>query len=314
MPAARAPRAESLRIVHGRAAREGIDHMRRTPLATVVGVAVMAIALGLPAMLDALLENQRTLARTWGGEPSLTVFVRPGVALDDARALSQRLASDPDVARIEFVDASAALVEFGAASGIPVTLNTDGADLPHILVVTPRATAWSGGRADALVDRLEAVPMVDQVIVDFAWVERLAAFGTLARRGVWLFGFLLGGATLLIVGNTIRVLVEQQRPTIEVQKLIGATDAFVRRPFLYSGALQGLAAGLLALVLVEAALAALGPPVARLAAAYGSTFELQALSPAHGLVLVVVATALGWCGAWLGIGLSLQRLAPGRSD
>ncbi len=284
--------------------------MRRTPLTTVVGVAVMAIALGLPALLDALLENQRALAGAWGGKPSLTVFVTPGVERDAAQALSTQVASDADIAAVEFIDAATALAEMSAAAGVSATLDDVDADLPQMIVVTPRATAWSGGRADGLVQRLEALPDVDQVIVDFAWVERLGALEALARCGVVLLGIMLGCATMLIVGNIIRVLVEEQMPTIEVLKLIGATDAFIRRPFLYSGALQGLAAGLLALLLVEGALAALTVPVARLAAAYASRFELHSFPAVHGIVVVVLATALGWCGAWLGIGLRLNRLNP----
>lgn len=306
----RATRGEALVLSHGRAFREGLQHLRQTPLASVIGVLIMAIALGLPALLDALLLNQRSLAAAWGGAPSVTVFVRPGLTASDTLALAERVRRTEEVAAVAQIDAATALAEFSAATGVPSVPGVNATGLPQLLVVTPQAGAWQGGRADTLVERLQALPDVEQVVVDFAWVERLAALGSLARRAVLLLGLILGAATMLVVGNTIRVLVAREMPAIEVQKLLGATDDFVRRPFLYSGAVQGLLAGLLALALVAGALAALRGPVARLAEAYASRFTLGGLPAIHALVLVAFAAALGWCGAWLGIGLSLRRLEP----
>ena len=284
---ARRVRTTALLVVHVRAMREGLDFLRGNVLASLLGVAVMAIALGLPALFDALLLNQRALLADWGSDPVISVFLGPLVDAATAQALA----------------------EFRAAVGVHGDSLPQDNPLPNLLEVTPRAEVWAGERAAALVARLQAMGEVEQVLVDSDWVERLAALGTLAERAVWLLAVVLGGATVLIVANTVRVLVQQQAETIEVLKLVGATDAYVRRPFLYCGAVHGLLAGALVLALVAACGAALGGPVAAVAEAYGSDFRLSGLPAAHTAGIVGVALLCGWGGAFIGTAVSLRRLS-----
>ena len=269
----------------------------------------MALTLALPALLDLLLENQRTLAKDWGDAASLTVFVRPGTALDAARTTAERLATDRDVGEVKVIEAKAAFAEFRAASGMDGGLDIDSL-LPHVLIVTPTAAARSQVSVGRLVERIKARPEIDEVAVDFAWVDRLAALGELARRSLLVLAAFLAGATMLIVGNTVRAMVEEHQMTINVLKLVGATDAYVRRPFLYSGALHGLLAGLVALGLVALVVAALSQPVERLAQAYASSFKLAGLPATHAAILVAGATLLGWLGALIGLGFKLRQMQP----
>ncbi len=295
---------------HARAAGEGFGHIRANVLAAVVSMAVMAVAIGLPATLLALLENQRAVFAEWGAEPSLSVFLDKAVDEDQARALAGRIASEAAIKAVEVVNSAAAFAEFRHAIGLNGVKVGGHNPLPHLLLVTPHRETWDADGGQALVAALSARAEVDSVLVDFAWIDRLRAFSALASRALAVLAVLLIGAAVLIVGNTIRVLVAQQLKEIEVLKLVGATDAYVRRPFLYSGALHGLVAGILAVVLVEAVFLALSGPVAALAGAYGSSFVLSAPSLKFVFGVIALSALTGWSGAWLGTLLSLRQFVP----
>lgn len=305
---ARAPRGESALLPHTRALVQSAAQMRANGAATAMSIAVMAIALALPAMLLALVQNQQALAERWGAEPTLTAFLHRETAEPVALDLAERLRIDARVGQVEFVDRDEAFAEFSTASGLAGIAAGGRNPLPHVLVVTPHSSAWAYDRGQALVDSLEAEPAVDSVLVDFAWVERLQAIGALAERVVFVLAGLLGAGALLIVANTVRVLVHQQRDEIEVLRLVGATNAFVRRPFLYGGALHGLLGGLVAAALVHAVFLALAAPFERVAQAYLGGFELAPPGLALSGGLIALSCALGWLGAFAGIALALRRL------
>lgn len=271
-----------------------------------MGIAVMAIAIALPALMYAFVQNHRMLFEDWGGEPSLTVFLAQAVDEPAADLLRTQLLSDPRTMSIRFIHRDEAFAEFAAASGLAHSIDAHANPLPHVFMLTPNAEAWAVDRGAALIESLEADASIDAVLVDLAWVERLDAIGHLAERGVMLLAVVLAGGALLIVGNTIRALVHEHRDEIDVLKLVGATDAFVRRPFLYSGATHGLLAGVAAVVLVQAIFVALDSPVAGIARAYLSDFRVHGFSATQAMTLIALSTALGWCGAWLGVRLSLR--------
>ncbi len=298
-------------LEHARAAREGWSHVRDNAAAAAVSVAVMAIAVALPALLFALLESQQSLLGEWGTEPTLSAFLTAPTGHDAAAALAARWRAEADIAGVELVTAEAAFAELAGAVGLGSMDGGGENPLPHVLVVTPRASAWADAGGEALAARLRSAPEVDTVLVDFAWVERLQALAALLSRALILLAAILVAGTVLIVGNTIRGLVVQQRAEIEVLKLVGATDAYVRRPFLYSGALHGLAAGCLALLLVEGVFLALAGPVRALAATYLSDFVLGAPGWRFAAAVIGVAAASGWGGAWLGTARSLRALEVG---
>lgn len=305
---ARQPRGESALLPHLRALIESFTQVRGNGAATLMSVAVMAIALALPAMLYGFVQNQQALSAHWGAEPTLTAFLEREASEEVAQDLARRLRIDARVGAVEFVHRDDAFAEFSTASGLAGVAAGGRNPLPHVLVVTPHASAWAYDRGQALVDSLEAEPAVDSVLVDFAWVERLQAIGALAERAVFLLALLLGAGALLIVANTVRVLVHQQRDEIEVLKLVGATDAFVRRPFLYGGALHGLLGGVAAALLVQGVFLALSAPFQRVAEAYLGDFELTGPGLTQSAALVALSCALGWLGALAGIALALRRI------
>ncbi len=296
-------------LAHRRAARAGLAHCRENLLASALAIAVMAVALALPALLAALLAQRDTLLADWHVEPTLTLFLAPGVDRAAAAGLAASLADDTALAAVDLVSAEQAFAELAAAAGLSGELDAAGNPLPHLLVVKPHARAWRDDEGRALAHRLGALDGVDDVLLDLAWLDRLAAIVRLGERSVLVLTFILIAGTMLVTANSTRVLVHQHAAEIDLYKLVGATDAFVRRPFLYSGAIHGLAAGLAAVLIVEAVLLTLAGPVAAVARAYASDYAL--VHPGAGFVLSLLGLGMvsGCCGAWLGTTHSLRRLA-----
>ena len=304
---ARRLRTESTLTQHAQALGASFWHLSANRLATVMGSTVMAIAIALPALMYAFVQNQRTLFADWGGESSLTLFLAQAVDENAAKQLLERLLADPRTVRIRFIHRDEAFKEFAASSGLVAYGGETDNPLPHVFILTPDAQGWASDRGAAFIESLTADPVIDSVLVDLAWVERLDAIGSLAERGVVLLSMILTGGALLIVGNTTRVLVHEQRNEIEVMKLVGATDAFVRRPFLYSGVIYGLCAGVIAMVLVQMIFWILAEPIAGVAQAYLSDFRMRGFTVAQGAALIGLSATLGWCGAWLATRLSLRQ-------
>lgn len=294
---------------HRRAARWGLAQCRENPLASGLAVAVMAVALALPALLAALLAQRDALLADWHVEPTLTLFLAPGINHAAAAGLAGELAADDALAGVDVVSAEQAFAELAGAAGLAGELDAASNPLPHLLVVRPRASAWRGDEGRALARRLGALEGVEDVLLDLAWLDRLAAIVRLGERGVLVLTFVLVAGTVLVTANTIRVLVHQHGTEIDLYKLVGATDAFVRRPFLYSGAIYGLAAGVAAVLVVEGVLLALADPVAAVARAYASDYALAHPGAVFVLSLLGLGMVTGWCGAWLGTSHSLRRLA-----
>ena len=182
--------------------------------------------------------------------------------------------------------------------------------LPAVLVVRPGEQHGAPAAARALLQRLAALPEVDSAQLDLAWLERLHAMVGLATRGVWLLAGILALGVLLIVGNTIRLGILNRREEIVITKLLGATDAFIRRPFVYGGMWYGLFGALIALVIVNGLLLSLGGPAQQLAALYHSGFRLELMSGQASVTLLIVSMMLGWAGAWLAVGRHLRRVEP----
>ncbi|MCB1747204.1 MAG: ABC transporter permease [Gammaproteobacteria bacterium] len=293
---------------HRRALRAAVRHLRANLLANLTGITIMAVALALPATLLLLLEQHLALFEQWGAQPSLTVFMQHGAAPEATAAVVAALEARAGIEGVEHVAAAAAFAEFAASMGLDPAAFGDRNPLPEVLVVT-LAQGTAGDGSAALVDWIRGQAAVDDVIVDIAWIERLGAITRLAERALAVVAVLLLGATVLVVGNTVRLVVQEHAAEIEVLKLVGATDAYVRRPFLYGGIVQGAIAGLGAVLLVELVVIALSGPVQALAAAYLSAFRLHGPGPGAMLGLVGTAALLGWAGAWLGTAHSLARLS-----
>ena len=268
--------------------------------AAALNALVIGIALSLPAGGYALLASLRTLAAGASLDPRLSVFLRAEAKRPEVEALARRLQADPRVRESRFIPREQALKELQATEGLAevvAALNRN--PLPDAYVVRPRSTAPA--ELEALAQDLRAQAAVAHVQTDSVWARRLAALAGTARLAIALLAMLLAFGLVAITFNTIRLQIVTQRAEIEISKLIGATDAFVRRPFFYLGALQGLAGGLLALALVWAGLAALNTGVAELATSYDSVFRLGYLEPGDALALLVFSAGLGWFGAYLSV-------------
>lgn len=298
---------------HRQALAGALGKLAAQKSAAALNALVIGIALALPAGGYALLANVRALVSGPNAgaslDPHLSVFLRAEAKRPEIEALAKKLRDDPRVRESRFIPREQALKELQATEGLAevvAALNRN--PLPDAYLVRARGAAPS--QLDALAAELRADPAVAHVQADAAWARRLAALAGTARLAVALLATLLAFGLVAITFNTIRLQIVTQRAEIEISKLIGATDAFIRRPFFYLGALQGLAGGLLALVLVAAGLAVLNRGVAELAVSYGSSFRLEYLEPGDALAVLAFAAVLGWFGAWLSVSRYLLEIEP----
>jgi cell division transport system permease protein len=286
-----------------------IKRLAGQPFASLLTILVIATALALPAGLRVAVNNADALSESWQGAADFTVYLKLDVSEEAARRTAHALEGRPDVASVTLIDRDAALAEFRTRSGFGEALDALGGNpLPHALVVSPA----SGVAADveALAKAIGTLPETDLVQVDTAWVARLRAMLALADRLVDFATVLLALAVAIVIGNTIRLEINNRSVEIEVTKLVGGTDGFIRRPFLYLGLCYGLAGAVVALGVVALALLLLGPPVRALAALYGSGFSLAGLSLRESGILLGGGAALGWAGAGLAAARHLRAIEP----
>jgi cell division transport system permease protein len=263
---------------------------------------VIGIALALPAGGYALLESLRPAGARLALEPRISLFLEPQVRRADAEALGKRLRADPRIAAVRFVPREEALKEMSAVQGLSEVIGALGRNpLPDAFVVTSRQD---------IAGELAKLPGVAHVQADAVWARRLAAAAAIAELGLWLLAALLGAGLVAVTFNTIRLQILTQRDEIEVSKLIGATDAFIRRPFYYFGLLQGLAGGLVALAVVAGVLALLNLEVRALAESYGSAFRFAFPPPGDAAAIVAFSSVLGALGAHLSVSRHLRAIEP----
>jgi len=298
---------------HPRAALGSLGRMWRNPVASAMTVAVIAVALALPGALWILLKNAQDATGGWDSGARISVYLEPGLDQAAVERAAERIAARDDVVVVERISADQALDEFRSLSGFDQALEAlDRNPLPAVVVVQPAGLKERSPSAlGDIAGQLQGIDGVDRARIDLEWVERLYALLGLIERGVTLLALLLAAGVLLIVGNTIRLDILNRRDEIEVIKLIGARDAFIRRPFLYGGLLYGLFGALLAWLLLALGRALLAGPAARLAAAYGSHFRLDGLSGDETGLLLLAGAGLGLLGSWLAVGRHLRAIEPG---
>ena len=288
-----------------------LGRLLRRPLSTLLTTLVIAVALALPAGLWLVVKNARAATGDLATAVQVTAYMKVGTPIARADQLARQLRERPEVASVRVIPAEQALKEFREYSGFGTALDalTDN-PLPHALVVQPRVEQRDGGTIEALRAFLTAVPDVDIVQADAEWARRLAALLDVLRTLFLAAAGLLAVGVLAVIGNTIRLEIGARREEIEVTKLVGGSDAFVRRPFLYAGLFQGLFGGLLSLGLVALVIAAVEAPIARLTALYGGRFRLGGLSLEEAGIVLLVGASLGLIGAWIGAARHLSRIEP----
>ncbi len=300
-------RLRALPAQHGHAAFASLGRLWRGRSASLMSIGVAAIALALPLGLAVLVHNASQLIVISQGSARISVFLKPAdITLASARQAATAL---PGVLAVQAITPAQALTEFRHLTAFHQALDALGTNpLPPVLIVTPSDPQL--GAVQKLAGRLRLLPGVDQVVTDSIWIARLGAILSIARRVVWVLGALLALAVLLVIGNTVRLEIQSRRTEVEVQKLVGATNAFVRRPFLYGGLWYGACGGLLAWILVEIALALLSTPIAHLARLYASTVHLDGPGFSGLLAMIVIGAGLGWFGATLAVGRHLHAIEP----
>ena len=275
------------------------------PFATLLTVGVMAVAMALPLGLALILGNVERLSGNVRESREIGLFLRTEVDADAANRLAAQLRARPDVAQVTIKTPEQGLAEFRQLSELAGALAlVDENPLPTVLLVQPRDDG------SALAAELKTRPEVDLVQHDAVWRRRLDAWLDFGRQLTWVLGGLFALGVLLVVGNTVRLEIGARRDEIAVLQQLGATDGFVRRPFIYLGAWYGLAAGLLALGLLALAAALVQPSLSGLVSSYGSTFRMQGPGLLSVVVIMFTTTGLGWLGAWLASGHHLRQTRP----
>jgi len=297
--------------LHAQALIATLGQLSRRPFSTSMTVAVIGIALALPAGLYVLLNNAERMISGWEGGNQISLFLKTGVNESRAQQLAEALRRQPGIASIDYISRDNALDEFRRLSGFGDALDAlNDNPLPSVLVVHLKKDMTDPALIEQLLGKLRNRPEVDIAQLDMQWVKRLFALMAMVQRGVLVLASLLGLAVLLVVGNTIRLAIQSRRDEIVITKLIGATDAFIRRPFLYSGAWYGLGGGILALLLVQFSLYVLQQPVHNLALLYNSSFALYGLDIVTAAVLLGSGALLGLFGSWLAVGRHLKDIEP----
>ncbi len=295
---------------HRLSAADSLNRILDRPFSSLLTWLVIGIALALPVGLSATLESAQAMSDRWDGGVQISVFVKAGVPTEEAKALAARLEERGDVTGVRFVSREEALAEFSLQSGLAdVVLSLEENPLPDLVLVTP-ATALDTDAVATLRNDLAKFEEVEEAVLDMEWVARLAQLMELGRRVVLVAGALLVAGVVLILGNTIRLAIESRREEIVIVKLVGGSNGFVRRPFLYTGLWYGVGGGLAAALLVSVAMWFLSVPVDQLARLYSSSFSLRGPGLIGALNVVLLGGALGLAGAWLAVSRHLSDIEP----
>lgn len=296
-------------VNHLRQALFSLGELWRTPSASILTIGVLGVSLTLPATLHLLVKNVQQVSDSFTEAAEISLFIKEGTSATQISSLVKILQADNAIARVTHIDKQQAMAEFSQVSGFGAALNyLPDNPLPDVLLILPSNT--SADHAKQLLQRLQNERIVEFGKLDIDWLTRLDAIISLLRQAVVVIAVLLLSAVLLIIGNTIRLSIINKKDEIEVMKLVGATDAFIQRPFLYSGVWFGVFGGLLAFLIVEAMLWWLQGAISQVTSLYDSQFRLMALSLSEFFGLLVIAILLGLVGSYLSVRRHISAIEP----
>ncbi len=296
---------------HAQALIGALGRLARNPLASVLTLLVIAVALALPMSLKLLVTNARVATGDFKNAVDMSVYFKTETALSKAEQLARSARARTGIAEVELIPADQALEEFRTYSGFGTALEAlEQNPLPHVLHVHPAPDASSPAALEQLKQYFAAWPEVDLVQIDSEWVMRFNAILDVMRKVLLILAALLGLGVLSVVGNTIRLEILNRRAEIEITKLVGGSNGFVRRPFLYTGTLYGLLGGLLAWIVIGIMVIVLAQPVATLAQLYGSRYTLAGPALEDTAILLGGGAVLGWLGAWISANRHLRSIEP----
>lgn len=294
--------------------RQGIHslgEMWRTPMASMMTIAVLGLSLTLPATLYLVVKNVQQINSGFEEAAEISLFVKESMSGQETQTLVKRLALYPEVDKVTFISKQNALVEFKDVSGFGQALEyLDENPLPDVVLVTPTARHRQADAARALLAKLEKEREVDFGKLDIAWLERLNALLSLLKESVITIALLLLTSVTLIIGNTIRLSIMDKKEEIQVMKLVGATNTFIHAPFLWTGIWYGIIGGLFAFICVALMMWWLGAAVTEVAGVYQTSFDLIGLSVSEFGSLVLLATILGFVGSYLSVNRYIKEIEP----
>ena len=298
-------------IRHIQHAMASLGELWRNPISSVMTMAVLGVSLSLPAALQVLVKNAETITQSWNSAAEISLFVDEGRSEKSIQSLITRLKVYPEVAEVNYINRDQALEEFQRLSGFGEALSyLDANPLPAVVMVTPSLKYSSPEGARELLRKLEQEAEVSFGRLDIEWLERLQAVVKLLERTVLAIAALLVLAVVLVIGNTIRLAIMNRRTEIEVMKLVGATEAFIQRPFLYTGIWFGIIGGVLAWVIINLLVWYLDFALAELLGLYGSQLHMESLTLTELGQLVLLASFLGWLGSYLSVRQHLRAIEP----
>lgn len=288
-----------------------LGRLWRQPLASLMTITVIGIALVLPAGLFVLSENMSSLSNRWDSASQITLFLQKNVSTQQAQQLSDELKEWPTIEQLHYQSAEQSLAEFRQLSGLGQVLDSlPNNPLPAIIIVEPSDEGAEKATIGKLVKQLNDLPQVEQANLDMEWLQRFRSINKMIQRGVSILAILLALSVVLAIGNTIRLAILSRESEIRVMKLVGATDRFIRRPFLYTGFWYGFLGGLFAWVTLVLTMGLLSGPVNELAGHYGSDFSLHWFGGFMFMTLPFLGASLGIFGAWLAVGRHLHLIEP----
>ena len=269
---------------------------------------IIGISLALPAALYILQRSLDAATAQWDGRPSFTVYLEAGADISVAHALAARLDAKPEIERAWVITPEQALEDFGESLAIADAMDVLGENPLPACVRATLADGVAEGQVQHLVDQARAGDEVDEVTMEKAWLERMAAISDVVGRVGWMLAGIFGLGAALVTASSVRLVIESRLEELTMQKLVGGTDAFVRRPFLYYGLFYGVGGGVVAAMLVAGSMIALEAPLVTLFDSYGETLAIQVVDAPLVGALVGVGGLLGVCGALIASSRRLRQV------
>lgn len=295
-------------VSHLRAMLYSLGQLYRYPVGSVMTIAVIGISLTLPMAFYVFMQNAYSITKQWDGNLQITMFLKNEIDDQRAEQLANDLINRDDIRNTVFKDRHTALQEYRELSGYGEAIDMlEDNPLPSLILIQP---VLEGLNEDALIQSLKAMPETELVIIDRQWIKRLLTIIKLMERSVLVLSVLLAAAVLLIVGNTIRMAINNKRDEIVITKLVGGTNAFIQRPFLYTGFWYGFLGSMMAWILIVLALQIISGPVHQLAGLYGSDYNITGVTILNALLLISIGSVLGLSGSWVSVQRHIRDIEP----
>jgi len=299
------------RNLHAHALFSSLGRLVAAPFTSIMTIVVLAVAISLASGFYILVANLQQLSGNLEASNQISLFLNYETSNAKANSLADSIRRNPSVQEVKLITKEQALEEFQAYSGFGEAVKAlEKNPLPFVIQVSPKNSLENKQEIEALLGNLKQETEVDFAQLDMRWVERLQSIMDVARRGVMSLSLLLGVAVLFITGNTIRLELHNRRDEVVIAKLVGATDGFIQRPFLYSGFWMGFFSGVAAWFIVTVTMLILKQPVEKLSGLYDGAFHILFLGFAETLALLAISSVLGVAGSWIVLHFQLQKLKP----